>query len=299
MIDLQFQYRFLFKVDFENNYFRDKKLRRSRFVPTPQTEALLNQFNLLFRITDDGFGILADNMRGETMAIQLENPQLVNRSFDFLFYMDEPLFKNYTQLPFDTSKQIFCFTNSTKGAESNVCLHESDYVTASELKSIEEIEFEGPLAKAKGIPMGLVRIVLTKEIIEKSIYHLMDNDMPGFHYSVKFDSRESYWKYLVVPAYVKKLTGLKIVVQDSENIKFKGGEKILLDNRAEAIVFQSEIPVKLKEIYDFNFQLKRSGGEGNGGKTIIKKMQFPGVSSIRAIDRDDDSKCCSEVYVYI
>lgn len=302
MINLQFQYKFLFQVDLENNYFSDNNLRSYRILPTKETHSLISSFGFLFRNTENGFGILADNINTERLVMQLENIKNAGKSFDFLFYIDDSFFRNYTQITFDAKKSCFLFSNAESSDKQTGNLHAGDFVTESELVNMENEQESESLYelvnKAKGTPLGIIRLQLSEVIIEKILYNLMDNHIIGFNYKIKFDSRESFWKYMIVPTYTKKLKGLKITVKDGGKIKFGTPEHSVLQGNKEALVFQSIAPIKLKEMYDFSFQLKR-GDSINSGKTIIKKMQYPSISSVKAIDRNDESKCSSEILVYI
>ncbi len=305
MIVLQFQYKPLFRLTFENNYFKDNLLRNYKIRPTQDTSNLIESIGLLYKDTETGFDVLADNCRPEQLIMRLDKVKNANSKLRFLLYVKDPIFKNYTDIPFDTNFKLFYFSNKELGEEQSGNLSKSEYVSSEDLYNISEDQslegLEGVAAPAdeKGLPIGLIELELNQNIVNKFNDKLMDNEVISFDYKISFNSRSVIWKYFIIPAYNKKLKGLNISPQsNNDKIKFHAPKEVLIKDKFKALMFESEEPFKYCEFYDFSFQLKR-GESGNGGKTIIKKLQFAPIDQIKPIDNKETDKYCSEIYVYI
>jgi hypothetical protein len=304
MIELQFQYRALFNVKLENNYFEDNNLRNFKIEPLKDTLMLIDHLGYIFRVTETGFLVLADNQQSERLVMQLESLKGKGVKLGFLLYITDPIFRNYTNVPFDTSKKIFHFSNVDLQSIEEGKLHKEDFVSGKDLRTTENIMNKpGTQDRAalpsniKGTPFGLIELVLNDSLIEKMLDALIDNEIPEFKYKIAFDSRSVVWKYVIIPSYVRKLKDLRIAIQEGEKVNFSSPESVFIKEK-EALVIQSEDPIKFKEFYDFSFQLKR-GDNGNGGKTVIKKMQYAHLEQVKPLNRENENDCYSEIYVYI
>ncbi len=304
MIELQFQYRTLFNVKLENNYFEDNNLRNFRIEPFKDTLTLISHLGFIFKATETGFVVLADNQRSERLVMQLESFKGKGKKLGFLFYITDPMFRNYTNVPFDTSRKIFLFSNVDLKSIEEGKLHKEDFVSGKDLKSTENLiinesekQGRGLPSSIKGTPFGFIELILNDDLIEKMLDTLIDNEVPEFKYKIAFDSRSVVWKYVIIPTYARKLKDLRIAIQEGEKVIFNSPENIVFKEK-EALVIQSEGPIKFKEFYDFSFQLKR-GENGNGGKTVIKKMQYAPLDQVKPLNRENENDCYSEIYVYI
>lgn len=303
MIELQFQYRALFNVKLENNYFEDNNLRNFKIEPLKDTLTLISHLGFIFRATETGFLVLADNQRPERLIMQLESFKGKGKKLGFLLYITDPIFRNYTNVPFDSSKRVFLFSNVDLQSMEEGKLHKEDFVSGKDLKSTESSTNDPDKQEVilpsniKGTPFGFIELILNDNLIDKILDSLIDNEIPEFKYKIAFDSRSVVWKYVIIPSYARKLKDLRIAIQEGEKVNFSSPENIFFKEK-EALVIQSEEPIKFKEFYDFSFQLKR-GDNGNGGKTIIKKMQYAPLNQVKPLNRENENDCYSEIYVYI
>lgn len=304
MIFLQFQYTPIFRVIFENNYFQDNLLKSYTIKPTQKTLNLIHSIGLLYKETVGGFDVLADNCRPEQLMMRLDKAKLSGSVFQFLVYVKDPIFLNYTDVPVDLKNKLFYFTNKELGNNQEGLLSKSEFVSNDDLynivdnQTLEGLENVTVPSGVKGSPIGLINLELNQPIVDKFNEAMMDEEIVSYHYKIAFNSRSVIWRYIIIPGYSKKLKGLNVVPQNNgEKIKFQAPKEIMIKEDKEALVFESEEPVKYKEFYDFSFQLKRGEG-GNGGKTIIKKMQYASIDQIKPLENNKD-KYCSEIYVYI
>lgn len=305
MIVVQFQFKPIFSITLENNYFKDNILRNYTVRPTSKTEKLLYSLGLLFKCNEDGVHVLADNTNPEQLSMRLDKLKESKEKLVFLLYIKDSIFKNYTEVPFDTVGKLFYFSNKELGNAKTGKLHVNDYVSKDDLFELAEnqtlVGLDNVLVpqNEKGFPIGLIDIELGSEVIDLYNDNLMDNELISFEYKISFNSRSVKWKYIVVPGYSKKLKGLKVVPQNgNEEIKFSEAQKIIIQKDKEVLMFESDVPVKFQETYDFGFQLKRGDGNG-GGKTIVKKLNSAALDQLKPFDKNKPDEYCSEIFIYI
>ncbi len=118
-------------------------------------------------------------------------------------------------------------------------------------------------------------------------------------YKLKFDSRNTYWKYFIVSKYKLPLEKSGIDTNDTD-IEFVGPEKVSLSNGETAFLFESKVSLPLKEIQDLNFKLSkdRKSGRGNG-EAYLNRLPTPSADMIRPASRDEAAKVYSELIVYV
>lgn len=305
MFILQFQYKPLFKINLENNYFQDGRLRNYSILPAQETSVLLNSLGLIMRNSETGFDILADNCKSDQLRLSLEALKENAQKLKFLLFISDPYFKNYTDIPFDTNQKLLYFSNQHLGNSLSGSLHELDYVAQNNLFNIVDNKFLENKENVRvpnyknGQALGLIELELSDSIINQITDNLMDAELISYNYSIRFDSRSVVWKYVVVPAYSKKLKGLKITGQkDKDGVKFSNPQEIMIKDDKSALVFTSEKPLKFQQFYPYSFQLKR-GDNDSGGKTLIKKLQFASLEKLKPLNTKEPDGYFSEIYIYI
>jgi len=160
----------------------------------------------------------------------------------------------------------------------------------NELSSFINVE-----SKTKGSPIGFVDIFLNKNLKQEMLNEIDENELKAFNYNINFNSRSIYWKYIVVPTYLKRVKELTISSQKGkEKLTFKSnGEETINDKKT--LTFISTELVKFKKFYEYEIQLRKKAGDG-GGKTVIKKMSYAPFDLLKPINQKD---YMSEIYVYI
>lgn len=278
-------------------------MRNFSIRPTLKSSNLISGLNFLFKNTPEGFDILSDNSDPERLIMQLEKARDSNIKLYFALFVKDPIFKVYTELPFDSIDRIFYFSNKDLGDNRHGNLAKNEFVSSDDLLEITNKELvdadiaSGIPSGEKGNLLGIIELGLNQDIVDGLILKLIDNELDTFNYNLSFNSRSVVWKYLIVPTYTKKLKDLTIIsVDNSEDIKFLPPSITKRDDK-ELLVFESDRPLKYKEFYNYGFQLKR-GEVGNGGKIVIKKLQYPPIDRIKPIP-DKPNEYFSEIYVYI
>ncbi len=150
-------------------------------------------------------------------------------------------------------------------------------------------------SKTKGSPIGFIDIFLNKKIKQEMLKEIDNNELNTYNYKINFNSRSIYWKYIVVPTYLKRVKELSLTCQKGkEKLDFESiGDEKTADK--QAISFITKKPVKFSKFYDYEVQLKKKEG-ATGGKTIIKKMPYAPFDLLKPVNED---YYLSEIYVYI
>jgi hypothetical protein len=150
-------------------------------------------------------------------------------------------------------------------------------------------------SKTKGSPVGFIDVFLNKNIKQELLKEIDNGELNSFNYKINFNSRSIFWKYIVVPTYLKRIKELSLTCQ-------KGKEKLDFDSikdegtsENQAMIFITKKPVKFSKFYDYEIQLKKKEG-ATGGKTIIKKMPYAPFDLLKPFKEDF---YLSEIYVYI
>jgi hypothetical protein len=350
MINLKFQYKRLFTIKINHNYYPEGVSNDFYFVPTRRTVKLIDKMSMLVRSNDGEINVLYDASRLDLLHHRLKNSNVSESKFSFMIFTNNQYFVNITDIPVDLKDKVFYCSNKNLGITKGGTLHTNEFVGAKDLYDTLPLELEkneeGQMnykltlqngedsgavpvkvhdgyqvdmaelldgnykifgndkelssfvnieSKTKGSPIGFVDIFLNKSVKQEMLNEIEDNELKAFDYSLRFNSRSVYWKYIVVPTYLKRVKELAVLCQKGKGkLSFKSiGEEIINDKKT--ITFISSEQVKFKKFYEYEIQLKKKEGEG-GGKTLIKKMSYASFDLIKPINEHD---YMSEIYVYI
>ena len=147
--------------------------------------------------------------------------------------------------------------------------------------------------RIKGTPLGFIDLFFHSPLKQKLLTELANDEMSSYLYHINFDARSVFWKFMVVPAYLKRVKKLNVKCKKG-NITFKLlGEELIKDKKV--IAFISEKPVKFSKYYNYEIQLEKLEGE-NGRKTLIKKLSYAPFDILMP---GDGKHYISEIYVYV
>ena len=343
MINLEFQYKPLFKVKAIHEFFTDKP-NGFTFVPTAKTAELCRRMSLLIKHPNNEIHVLCDNLRQEPLRQFLSNESENALKLSFFLFSQNPYFINITNIPTELPGNIFYFSNLLLKLNESGNLSRSKFVAPEDLYTIsdpanaanndvyqvmqhslkentslvnpgsyrtleeglykildneKEIQKFVNIGNIKGSPIGLIDIVLTKDIQEQIIQSFEDNEPISYHYEINFESREVYWRYVIIPRYLKRVKNFEISQQKGKpDISFKKDTEP--DPNETHISFISEKPIKFKDMYDFELQLKKKDAGDGAGKVIIKSLPYAPFDSIKPFLNDKTTEnFYSDIYIYI
>jgi hypothetical protein len=80
--------------------------------PTEQGQKTLNGYKLNFKKLDDGFAIIAPCLQQDATGFALEKPFTGNEKLSFAVFANDPLFFDYSELPYDPpGEYVYYFNN--------------------------------------------------------------------------------------------------------------------------------------------------------------------------------------------
>jgi hypothetical protein len=163
----------------------------------------------------------------------------------------------------------------------------------------KEIQKFVHIGNIKGSPIGFIDIVLTKKIQEHIIQGIEDDEPISFNYMVNFEAREVYWKYVIIPKYLKRTKSFEISQQKGKpSFSFKKDADS--DTNENQIAFTSETPIKYRDMYDFELQLKKKDAGDGAGKVIIQNLPNAPFDSIKPFLKEKTAeKYYADIYIYI
>jgi len=159
----------------------------------------------------------------------------------------------------------------------------------------ELLNFINLESKTRRSPIGYIDIFLTKDIKQQIIDQLEGDNLTEFNYEISFNARSVYWKYIIVPTYIKRFRSIEIKsAKDKDKISFNslGEEEI---EKKKVFSFISEKVIKFQKHYNYENQLKKKESE-SGAKTIVKKMPYASFDILKPVY---ENSYMSEIYVYI
>ncbi|MCR6650891.1 MAG: hypothetical protein NVV73_05040 [Cellvibrionaceae bacterium] len=148
----KYQYKTLMQVDVFNTFYNesDERCTDLRIYPTEATQSFMQSLGLLFRERDAGFSILYNEHMEEKLiqylrkhSITTTEGQLEHWSkLSFIAALDNPLFVNFTDMPFNmdlSARNIYLSNRKAHLEDNEIILNENTYVSSRYSNFIEVI----------------------------------------------------------------------------------------------------------------------------------------------------------------
>ncbi|KOY86182.1 hypothetical protein AD998_08490 [bacterium 336/3] len=136
MIDINFQYYPIFSVELSHDYYSSGILPNTTFTPLPITETLLQKLGFLFRVQDNKFYVLYDQLDAQKIIYTLENNYKSIKLY-FAINHSNPYFNIISNLPYTHTQKIY-LSNSTKQPHltKEKLVSEKDLIDFFEVRSL-------------------------------------------------------------------------------------------------------------------------------------------------------------------
>ena len=250
---------------------------------------------LLCRKTTDGIQIVYDRSSVDALMLYAQDQQ-EPLSFDFKVYSEDPDFKSYTRPGIADTDTMLYFDNRSTGRAGRYNLSVAKYVSDKDLKKTDADEFNDILSSKDRLlrPEFVVRIFASSK---KGLLLQQWLESESTVYSIRFDSRQSYWKYYLLGRLVsdKNVKPAFRVVDPENKIEFEATGEELLSNQRVAYTFRSKQLIPFNDYYPYRFQLKRKI-QGDD-VTVINRLP---VASARQLGIDqvaDQATVVAEIYI--
>ena len=258
---MQSAFDILTKVNFSHSYFSDGVFNRFSISPTDATYKILKNHDLILKFFNGGFYILYDkNFAGTTRTT--EDLMAEKLTLNFTLTLTDSLFYNYTAgVPAQIDQSIYLFNNSLNTAGS---LHANDFVSADDVQPLSfftEQFFVKPFAK----------------------FILAINSGLQAQYTIKFNARSTYWRYILMGDYLQQLN--KPAIIDNTNAgTFGAATKIDIPGQAQANAFISGDVLPLSQRPAKIFQLAENYEPGSSKyKVVIRSLPNPDIMGVSGL----------------
>ncbi len=150
------------------------------------------------------------------------------------------------------------------------------------------------------IPLALVEIDFRNKLGKALLDKIRNQDsIRPWKFEIQFETRQTYWKYFIVPKYETGLEDLSIDPGKTK-VDFKGPTDAQLPNGQMAYLFESAQALPIQQAGLFEFQLiQNKDNKGKKNKRIVQRLPLARANAIKPENRDESAKIYSEIYVYL
>jgi hypothetical protein len=288
-------YQTLLSVAVEHSYNLDGACPCLNFSPTAKTRSLFDRAGLLYRKTAQGIQLVYDKSRLEALQLFAQDPA-EPMCFDFKVYATDPEFRSYSE-PFSTQdEEILYFDNRTAKGPGNIVLSAAETVSERDFRSSGASELEDLLSAGDLLqpPVFVLRIFADSK--QGSLLEQWLEPEPTV-YTIRFNSRRRYWKYYLLGRMVNKNGSSDgFYIDDPDNkIEFETTGEETLAGRKRAFTFRSKQRIPITENYQYRFQLKQKGQ--NGETVVIPSLPFASVEKVGMDTIAEQQAMVSEIYI--
>lgn len=288
-------YQTLLSISVEHSYNLDGICNCLSFLPTQKTQSLLLNAGLLCKQTTDGIQIIYDKASMEALELYVQDQQ-EPLSFDFKVYSQDPDFRGYTEPGIAVTDSVLYFDNRAVSGSGKQNLSVAKNVSDKDFKKMDTLELMDVISPKDRLltPEFVVRIFASNN--KGQLLKQWLEPEPTV-YSIRFDSRQRYWKYYLLGKLVSKnkTNNAFYVVDPDKQFEFEStGEELLSDQRV-AYTFRSKKQIPFNDYYPFRFQLKHKGQ----GDEVVVINRLP-VASVKQIGTDkiaDHATVVAEIYI--
>ena len=279
----------------EHSYNQDGVCTCLSFLPTKKTESLLLNAGLLCKKTTDGIQIVYDKDSLEALEMYVQDQQ-EPLSFDFKVYSQDADFKSYTRPYTAVSDSVLYFDNRAISGSGEQNLSVSKNVSNKDFKKMDASELADIISpKDRLLPPEFVVRIFASNGKGQLLKQWLEPD-PTI-YSIRFDSRQRYWKYYLLGKLVSKnkSNNAFCVVDPDKRFEFEATGEELLSDQSVAYTFRSKKKIPFNDYYPFRFQLKQKGQ----GDEVVVINQLPAASA-KQIGTDkiaDQATVVAEIYI--
>jgi hypothetical protein len=281
----------LFSLGVEHGFFSDGLWREVRFVPSSDSQGLMNRAGLLIRKTANGIELYYDQSRTDALKLFLEDTD-GKLSFCFKVYVDDGAFKNYSEA-FLSAQDALPYFESERGVREGdrIRLHSAKQVSEKDMEPIESESFSGLLGSRdlRVRPAFAVKIVFPpgrNGSLEKTL------EAGPARYFLRFGPRQTYWTYYLLGPFANKHVS---IVDLDEGMGFEPLGPVSLCDERPAFAFRSKAAIPLRQHSACRFQLREAGSAS--GKVLVRRLPVAAASQVNRQAIGGKVVSVSEVYV--
>lgn len=281
----------LFSIAVEHDFFGDGLWRSVRFVPTPESQALIDSAGFLVRNTPGGIELYYDEGRAESLKLYLDDAG-GELGFGFKVYVEDEVFKNYSEA-FLASPGALAFCRSDRGVQvgDRIRLHREEQVSQQDMEPIDSAELASLLGRwDRQVPPAFAVQVKLPSASGGSLAEFLESAPTGWF--LRFGARRTYWTYFLLGPFADKRVN---VVDLDEGMGFEPLGTVLLSDDRPALAFRSVAAIGMRQRPPNRFQLRESGS-GNG-KILVRRLPVAAANQLSRQTIQGSVVAVSEIYV--
>lgn len=255
----------------EHLFFADGRCTNLIFVPTPATRHVLQQYQLLVKMEDTGFSIIAD----QEFSVAFDEEAVLR----FEVFTQDPYFGFYTLETQNKRLPLYCSSKNITADNTSLVLQDGQPA---------ESQAAWP-ARAK--PGSKTPLLIVDIELSGAEFATVLHDAAPILRTVKFNTRDIHWKYY----FFGELAKLELEIHDLSSqtvVAFDPSDEVVVKNGK---AFISQTPIAMNSEPKQRFQLK---DKSNSGKILIKRLPNAGVNLIsKSRDLRGQQILVAEIYV--
>lgn len=265
----------LFSVRIRHTYYTDGICKDLHYVPSPETQKLMNRYRLYLQTTLKGFSFYYSSEQSVTDFLNYIKTIDGTTSFSFDVTSMNPDFTVFTDYPITTLGAFFFDTINTAIIDG-----------ATVMKGVFE-------------PSDINRVSFTITIDYDAIIRFRESGNNPT-YNIQFASRKTQWRYYIINNSNQHFERLDI--QGNSGIQFEDPIEVTLPNNTTALLFSSgSVKIPLEEIptHTFNLVATKTHLGNTRTQVIIKGLPMAGSNHIETYTEGDTIYVASPSYIYI
>jgi len=266
----------LTKVNFNHSYFADGVLNALAVNVSDAASRQMNNNGLFLKPFKGGFYLLYDENFGGTTRTR-ESVLSEKLTLQLTLTLKDSLFFNYTaDVPEQLSKSIYYFSNQT--VSQTGLLHAGDFVSAKDIVAVTDVDQQFFVK-----PFAILELALTPDLQSDCF--------------IRFQSRSTYWRYILMSGHLQQLNSAAIIDGDGGSA-FGESLNVTLPGNKQVKAFVSGSQMQLSQQPVKTFQLAENYQEGSlKYKVVIRALPQPDISAISNIP-NHNSINISDIFIY-
>ncbi|MFM9984381.1 MAG: hypothetical protein ACKVOK_04065 [Flavobacteriales bacterium] len=264
----------LTRISFRHGYFHNSVATCFEVNPSQNSQTTLLNHGLLFKRYADGF-VIAGEKNNHPVSSESE----ISVTLRLEVFVSDTTFYTITEaLPKNLNNSIFYFRNAGELLihEGENLLHSSSHVDENDLM------FTYDSAKKPNF-FGYIILAINPSLKK--------------NYVIRFQEKQSYWKYILVSPHYSQTEHLMVV---GEETNFRGPLDVELNDKKKAIIFISEKKLSMREQYSKHFQLiEKPTTQNNSTRILIQAMPTPSPTNISLSSKEyeEQNESYSEIII--
>lgn len=267
-------------LEVHHDYYESGLFKSLEIRPTASSRELFRTLKIVVKMSPG------------TIHIFTSNPEVLKTAttalLRFEFECTDPYYINFTALPTDYSPDnVFSYANVAM----------VDTAGGSPYKLQQQILTGAPETSPRvSNPLGII------DLSPAALYDQFMANSSAVTYTIHFEARKTYWKYVVVNTHVETHNNLTIIDSERNEIFNSGSDEFVPHNdvKIRASVFISKIPYALSSAPKLSFQLVNNFNLVlDKARVVLGSLPTPSPNQLYPAEDATGTILYSHMYIYL